>query len=51
MITFNEALSLLRKEVGYIPTLYEEYKDRYRFVFMPDDSRSERLSSSKNVDI
>lgn len=51
MITFNEAASILRKIVDCPPTLYKEYKDRYRFVFAPDNCGTDLLSWSINVDI
>ena len=51
MITFNEAVSILRKIVNCPPTLYKEYKDRYRFVFVPDNCVTDPLSWSTNVDI
>ena len=37
MITFNEASAILRKQIDCVPTIYEEYKDRYRFVFIPEN--------------
>ena len=36
MITFSEASAILRKQLDCAPTIYKEYKDRYRFVFIPE---------------
>ena len=51
MITLIKAASILKKITDVTPTLYEEYKDKYRFVFVPDNCGTDLLSWSTNIDV